>query len=143
MDDALHATRAAVEEGIVPGGGVAYIRTLPALQKVEVLNEDEKAGVDIVKKALEEPLSQIVMNTGVEESEVIHRVKNDSQDFGFNAKSETCEYLYATGIIDPTKVSRLALEYAASIAGMLLTTECVIVHKPEKEKNTTPIPEYM
>ncbi|WPP49809.1 chaperonin GroEL [Catalinimonas niigatensis] len=143
VDDALHATRAAVEEGIVPGGGVAYIRTLSVLQKIETLNEDEKAGVDIVKKALEEPLRQIVINTGVEESEVMYKVKKGTADFGFNAKNETYGNLYVAGIIDPTKVSRLALEYAASIAGMLLTTECVIVNKPDQEKSTTPIPEYI
>ncbi|MEK6480634.1 TCP-1/cpn60 chaperonin family protein [Catalinimonas sp. 4WD22] len=139
----MHATRAAVEEGIVPGGGVAYIRTLSALQSVEVLNEDEKAGVDIVKKALEEPLRQIIINTGVEESEVIYRVKNGTDDFGFNAKNETFENLYSSGIIDPTKVSRLALEYAASVAGMLLTTECVIVNRTEKEKSQGVVPEFV
>lgn len=143
VEDAVHATRAAIEEGIVPGGGVAYVRVIPALQQVEAINEDEKAGVDIIQKALEEPLRQIVLYTGVEESEVMYRVKNGTLDFGFNAKIEAFENLYESGIIDPVKVCRMALEYAASVAGMSLTTECVIVHKPEKKKNLEAMPSFV
>jgi len=134
VDDALHATRAAVEEGIVPGGGVAYIRAVESLDKLKVANEDETTGVAIVKRALEEPLRQIVENAGVEGSIVVQKVKEGKGDYGFNAKEEQYENLYKAGVIDPTKVTRIALENAASIAGMLLTTECVVADKPKKEE---------
>jgi len=136
VDDALNATRAAMEEGIVPGGGVAYLRCLKQLETIKDINEDEKVGVEIVKKALEEPLKQIVINAGLEGAEILQRVKAGEDDFGFNAKNEKYEHLLETGIIDPVKVSRLALEYAASVAGMFITTECVIVKKPEKKEAT-------
>jgi chaperonin GroEL len=126
FDDALHATRAAVEEGIVPGGGIAYIRAIDSLIKVKVVNEDEKIGVSIIKRALEEPLRQIVQNAGAEGSVVVQRVKEGKEDFGFNARTDKYEKLYKAGVIDPTKVTRVALENAASVAGMFLTTECVI-----------------
>src|SRR6185312_4031193 len=132
--DALNATRAAMEEGIVPGGGVAYLRCLPDLDKLTDITDDEKVGVDIVKKALEEPLKQIVINAGLEPAEIVQKVKSGEGDFGFNAKTEQFEKLLETGINDPVKVSRLALEYAASVSGMFITTECVIVKKPEKKE---------
>ena len=131
VDDALHATRAAVEEGIVPGGGVAYVRAIAALGSVDTLNEDEATGVQIIRRSLEEPLRQIVTNAGIEGSVVVNKVKEGTGDFGFNARTEEYENLIAAGVIDPTKVTRIALENAASIAGMLLTTECVIADKPE------------
>ena len=134
VDDALHATRAAVEEGIVPGGGVAFIRAIDALDKLKGGNEDETTGIAIVKRALEEPLRQIVANAGIEGSIVVQKVKEGKGDFGFNAKEEEYENLYKAGVIDPTKVTRIALENAASIAGMLLTTECVVADKPKKEE---------
>ncbi|HYC39376.1 MAG TPA: chaperonin GroEL [Chitinophagaceae bacterium] len=134
VDDALHATRAAVEEGIVPGGGVAFIRALEALEDLKGSNEDETTGVAIVKRALEEPLRQIVANAGIEGSIVVQKVREGKGDFGFNARTEVYENLYKAGVIDPTKVTRIALENAASIAGMLLTTECVIADKPKKEE---------
>jgi chaperonin GroEL len=134
VDDALHATRAAVEEGIVPGGGVAFIRAVEALEKLKGGNEDETTGIAIVKRALEEPLRQIVANAGLEGSIVVQKVKEGKGDFGFNAKDEEYEPLYKAGVIDPTKVTRIALENAASIAGMLLTTECVVADKPKKEE---------
>jgi len=134
VDDALHATRAAVEEGIVPGGGVAFIRAVEALDKLKGSNEDETTGIAIVKRALEEPLRQIVENAGIEGSIVVQKVKEGKGDFGFNAKEEEYENLYKAGVIDPTKVTRIALENAASIAGMLLTTECVVADKPKKEE---------
>jgi chaperonin GroEL len=133
VDDALHATRAAVEEGIVPGGGVAYIRAVVALDKLTSVNADEKTGIDIVRRAVEEPLRQIVANAGLEGSIVVQKVKEGKDDFGYNAFSDTYENLYAAGVIDPTKVSRVALENAASIASMILTTECVLAD--EKEEN--------
>ena len=132
VDDALHATRAAVEEGIVPGGGVAYIRAIEALEKLKGSNEDETTGIAIVKRALEEPLRQIVANAGIEGSIVVQKVKEGKGDFGFNARTEVYENLFKAGVIDPTKVTRVALENAASIAGMLLTTECVVADKPKK-----------
>ncbi|MBW6498211.1 MAG: chaperonin GroEL [Bacteroidales bacterium] len=139
FDDALHATRAAVEEGIVPGGGVAYIRALEALVDFKGDNDDETTGVAIVRRALEEPLRMIVENAGVEGSIVVQKVKEGKEDFGFNARNETYENLYESGVIDPTKVTRIALENAASIAGMLLTTECVLAEikedKPEMPMN--------
>jgi chaperonin GroEL len=134
VDDALHATRAAVEEGIVPGGGVAFIRAVEALEKFKGSNEDETTGVAIVKRALEEPLRQIVENAGIEGSIVVQKVKEGKADFGFNARTDEYENLYKAGVIDPTKVTRIALENAASISGMLLTTECVIADKPKKEE---------
>ncbi|MFN5370432.1 MAG: chaperonin GroEL [Bacteroidia bacterium] len=132
VDDALHATRAAVEEGIVPGGGVAYIRAISALDGFKGENDDETFGVNIVKRALEEPLRQIVANAGGEGSIVIQKVKEGKADFGYNARTETYENLLSAGVIDPTKVTRVALENAASIAGMLLTTECVLSEKKEE-----------
>src|SRR5438046_8181381 len=138
VDDALHATRAAVEEGIVAGGGVAYIRTIEALDKMKVDNEDETTGIHIVKRALEEPLRQIVENAGIEGSIVVQKVKEGQGDFGFNARTEQYEKLIAAGVIDPTKVTRVALENAASIAGMLLTTEAVVADKPEPKSAAAP-----
>jgi chaperonin GroEL len=126
VDDALHATRAAVEEGIVPGGGVAYIRAIDALNGFKGENEDQTTGVAIIKRALEEPLRQIVGNAGEEGSIVVQKVKEGKGDFGFNARTGEYENLFKTGVIDPTKVTRVALENAASVAGMLLTTECTI-----------------
>jgi chaperonin GroEL len=134
VDDALHATRAAVEEGIVPGGGVAFIRATEALEKLKGANEDETTGIAIVKRALEEPIRQIVTNSGIEGSIVVQKVKEGKADYGFNARTETYEPMFKAGVIDPTKVARIALENAASIAGMLLTTECVIADKPKKEE---------
>jgi chaperonin GroEL len=134
VDDALHATRAAVEEGIVPGGGVAYIRTIQALDGFTGENDDETFGVNIIRRALEEPLRQIVANAGQEASIVIQRVKEAKEDEGYNARTETFEPMMKAGVIDPVKVSRVALENAASIAGMLLTTECVIADKKEESK---------
>jgi chaperonin GroEL len=138
VDDALHATRAAVEEGIVPGGGVAYIRAIESLENLKGANADETTGVQIVKRAVEEPLRQIVINSGIEGSIVVQKIKEGKGDFGFNARTEVYENLLASGVIDPTKVTRIALENAASIAGMLLTTECVISDKPEKDKPGMP-----
>lgn len=138
VDDALHATRAAVEEGIVPGGGVAYIRAIEALQSLQGENEDENTGIAIVKRAVEEPLRQIVQNAGLEGSIVVQKVKEGNSDFGFNARTEQYEQLLEAGVIDPTKVTRIAIENAASIAGMLLTTECVIADKPKKEQPSMP-----
>lgn len=134
VDDALHATRAAVEEGIVPGGGVAYIRALEALDKVKGLNDDEITGVNIIRRSLEEPLRIIAANAGAEGSIVVQRVREGKADFGYNARTDVYENLMAAGVIDPTKVTRVALENAVSIASMLLTTECVIVDKPKEEK---------
>jgi chaperonin GroEL len=134
VDDALHATRAAVEEGIVPGGGVAFIRAMESLEKFKGANEDETTGIAIVKRSLEEPLRQIVANAGIEGSIVVQKVKEGKADYGFNARTEEYENLYKAGVIDPTKVTRIALENAASIAGMLLTTECVVADKPKKEE---------
>ncbi|MEO7310814.1 MAG: chaperonin GroEL [Chitinophagaceae bacterium] len=133
VDDALHATRAAVEEGIVPGGGVAYIRAVEALDKFKGINADETTGIAIVRRCLEEPLRQIVANCGIEGSVVVQKIREGKGDFGFNARTEVYENLLKAGVIDPTKVTRVALENAASIAGMLLTTECVIADKPAKE----------
>ncbi len=138
VDDALHATRAAVEEGIVPGGGVAYIRAIEALENLIGENEDETTGVAIVKRAIEEPLRQIVGNAGGEGSVVVQKVREGKDDFGYNARTETYENLYEAGVIDPTKVTRVALENAASIAGMLLTTECVVAD--EEEEVPMPMP---
>jgi len=135
VDDALHATRAAVEEGIVPGGGVAYIRAIEALEaKVRGQIEDEQTGMQIVRRALEEPMRTLTANAGIDGSIVVQKIKEGKGDFGFNARTEVYENLFKAGVIDPTKVSRVALENAASIAGMLLTTECVIADKPKKEE---------
>jgi chaperonin GroEL len=131
VDDALCATRAAIEEGIVPGGGVAFIRSLEALEGLEGDNADETTGINIVKRAIEEPLRQIVENAGLEGSVVVEKVRNQSGDFGYNARKDTYENLRESGIIDPAKVCRVALENAASIAGMFLTTECVICDAKE------------
>ncbi len=133
FDDALHATRAAIEEGIIPGGGVAYLRAQKQIDKLKGDNEDEDTGIAIIKRALEEPLRQIVENAGMEGSVIIQKVKEGKDDYGFNARTEVYENLLQSGVIDPTKVARVALENAASIASMLLTTECVLVsHKEEK-----------
>ena len=131
VDDALCATRAAIEEGIVPGGGVAYIRSIDSLEGLETVNEDEKTGVAIVKRAIEEPLRQIVANAGKEGAVVVQKVREGKGDFGYNARADVYENLFAAGVVDPAKVTRVALENAASIAGMFLTTECVIVEKKE------------
>lgn len=139
VDDALHATRAAVEEGIVPGGGIAYIRAAQAIDDVNGANSDETTGITIVKRAVEEPLRQIVSNSGIEGSIVVQKIKEGKDDFGFNARSEQYENLLSAGVIDPTKVTRIALENASSIAGMLLTTEAVVADKPEP-KNAAPAP---
>ncbi len=134
VDDALHATRAAVEEGIVPGGGVAFIRAIASLEaKVKGQIADEQTGVQIVRRALEEPIRTLTSNAGIDGSIVVQKIKEGKADFGFNARTEEYENLFKAGVIDPTKVSRVALENAASIAGMLLTTECVIADKPKEE----------
>ncbi len=133
MDDALHATRAAVEEGIVPGGGVAYLRAMTGLDGIQTLNEDERTGVEIIRKALEAPLFQIAVNGGNEGSVVVNKVKEGKDDWGFNAANDTYENLYQAGVIDPTKVARVALENAASIASMILTTEAVLSEQKEKK----------
>ena len=138
VDDALHATRAAVEEGIVPGGGVAYIRAVESLEKLKGANEDEATGIAIIKRAIEEPLRQIVVNSGIEGSIVVQKIKEGKADFGFNARTEVYENLFKAGVIDPTKVTRIALENAASIAGMLLTTEAVVADKPEPKTAAAP-----
>jgi chaperonin GroEL len=132
VDDALAATRAAVEEGIVPGGGVALIRSIESLDKLKGENEDELTGIQIVKRAAEEPLRQIIANAGGEGAVIVQKVKEGKDDFGYNARTETYEKLYKAGVIDPTKVTRIAVENAASIASMLLTTECVIADQPEE-----------
>jgi len=140
VEDALHATRAAVEEGIVPGGGVALIRAIPALSKIKVEDPDEQVGVDIVRRALEEPMRIIASNAGAEGSIVVEKVKNGKEkNLGFNAQTGEYEDLVMAGVIDPTKVTRTALQNAASVAGLLLTTECVVVEKKEEEK-TPPMP---
>lgn len=143
VDDALAATRAAVEEGIVPGGGVAYIRTINALDKFKGSNEDENTGIAIVKRAIEEPLRQICANAGIEGSIVVQKVKEGKDDFGFNARTEEYEHLLKAGVIDPTKVTRIALENAASVAGMLLTTDCVLAEKKEEKPAMGGMPEGM
>jgi chaperonin GroEL len=137
VDDALHATRAAVEEGIIPGGGVAYVRAIEALDRLKGENEDETTGIQIVKRAIEEPLRQIVENAGMEGSVVAQQVKDGKADFGYNARTDKYEELFKAGVIDPAKVARVALENAASVAGMFLTTECVLADK--KEENPMPM----
>ena len=136
VDDALSATRAAIAEGIVPGGGVAYIRAISSLNDLKGDNEDETTGIEIIKRAIEEPLRQIVANAGVEGAVVVQKVKDGKGDFGYNARTGEYENFFAAGVIDPAKVTRVALENAASIAGMFLTTECVIADK--KEENAAP-----
>ena len=131
VDDALCATRAAIEEGIVPGGGVAYIRSIDCLENIDVVNVDEKTGVAIIKRAIEEPLRQIVANAGKEGAVIVQKVREGKGDYGYNARADVYENLFAAGVVDPAKVTRVALENAASIAGMFLTTECVIVEKKE------------
>jgi chaperonin GroEL len=137
VDDALSATRAAVEEGIIPGGGVAYIRAIDSLAKLEGENEDQNTGVGIIRRALEEPMRQIVENAGLDGSVVVQKVKEGKGDFGYNARVDQYENLLESGVIDPTKVARIALENAASIAGMLLTTECVLA---EEKEDAPPMP---
>jgi len=137
VEDALHATRAAVEEGVVPGGGVALLRSIPALDKLK-LKGDQKVGMEIIRRALEEPVRQIVNNTGLEGSVVVQKLKEQEGNNGFNAQTETYEDLLAAGVIDPTKVVRIALENASSVSGLLLTTEAVIAEKPEEEKGGMP-----
>lgn len=133
VDDALSATRAAVEEGIVPGGGVAYIRAISALEGLKGDNEDETTGIEIIKRAIEEPMRQIVANAGKEGAVIVQKAREGKGDFGYNARTDTFENLFETGVIDPAKVTRVALENAASIAGMMLTTECVIADKKEEQ----------
>ena len=137
VDDALSATRAAVEEGIIPGGGVGYIRAIAELEGMKGDNEDETTGIAIIKRAIEEPLRQIVENAGIEGSVIVQKVKEGKDDYGYNARTNQFENLYESGVIDPTKVTRVAIENAASIAGMFLTTECVIV---EEEEEMPPMP---
>lgn len=132
VDDALSATRAAIEEGIVPGGGVAYIRCLKALEDLKGSNDDENTGIAIIRRAIEEPMRQIVENAGVEGAVILQKVKDGEGDFGYNARTGSYENFFATGVIDPAKVTRVALENASSIAGMFLTTECVIADKKEE-----------
>ena len=139
VDDALHATRAAVEEGIVPGGGVALIRAMDSLDDLKGANEDQNIGIDIIRKAIQEPLRQIAANCGVEGSVVVNKVREGKGDFGYNAREDKYDNMKSIGIIDPTKVTRVALENASSVAGMLLTTECVIADKPE-EAGAAPMP---
>jgi chaperonin GroEL len=136
VDDALCATRAAIEEGIVPGGGVTYIRAIDALENLKGANDDETTGIEIIKRAIEEPLRQIVANAGKEGAVVVQKVREGKDDFGYNARTDKYENFFAAGVVDPAKVTRVALENAASIAGMFLTTECVITEK--KEDNPAP-----
>tara|TARA_B100000609_G_scaffold98436_1_gene78379 strand:+ start:1 stop:954 length:954 start_codon:yes stop_codon:yes gene_type:complete len=139
VDDALAATRAAVEEGIIPGGGVAYIRAAEALDENSGVNEDENTGIKIVKRAIEDPLRTIIENAGGEGAVVVQKVKEGKDDFGYNARTDKYESLLKSGVIDPTKVSRSALENAASIASMLLTTECVVADEPEDDIPAPPM----
>jgi len=141
VDDALHATRAAVEEGIVAGGGVAYVRAIEALESLKGDNDDENTGIQIIRRAVEEPLRQIVHNSGGEGSVVIQKVKEGKADFGYNARTDVYENLIGAGVIDPTKVSRVALENAASVASMMLTTECLIAEEPEEDKGGHAVPD--
>ena len=132
VEDALNATRAAVEEGIIPGGGVAFIRAIDCLKEVKADNDDEQTGINIIAKAIEAPLRMIVENAGVEGSVVVNKVREGKDDFGYNARADRYENLFAAGVVDPTKVTRVALENAASVAGMFLTTECVLADKKEE-----------
>lgn len=136
VEDALSATRAAVEEGIIPGGGVAYVRALSALANLKGDNDDETTGIRIIQRAIEEPLRQIVANAGLDGAVVVEKVREGKGDFGYNARADRYENLLESGVIDPTKVARVALENASSIAGMILTTECVMVDI----KEDTPAP---
>ncbi|MDR2886665.1 MAG: chaperonin GroEL [Bacteroidales bacterium] len=138
VDDSLHATRAAIEEGIIPGGGVAYIRAIAALDKLKGDNDDQTTGIEIIKRAIEEPLRQIAVNAGKEGAVVAQNVKSGKGDYGYNAKTDTYEKLFAAGVIDPAKVTRVALENAASVAGMFLTTEAVIVEEKEEKMPMPP-----
>lgn len=140
VEDALHATRAAVEEGIIAGGGVAYLRCLPALDKLKVDGPDEKVGVDIIKRALQEPSRQLAENAGMEGSVVVQKILTEKGDFGLNVETGQYEDLFKSGVIDPTKVSRTALQNAASVAALLLTTEALVTEIPEKEKQMPPMP---
>ena len=139
VDDALAATRAAVEEGIIPGGGVAYIRAAEALDENSGANEDENTGIKIVRRAIEDPLRTIIENAGGEGAVIVQKVKEGKDDFGYNARTDKYESLLKSGVIDPTKVSRSALENAASIASMLLTTECVVADEPEDDMPAPPM----
>ncbi|WP_276370759.1 chaperonin GroEL [Chryseolinea sp. H1M3-3] len=139
VEDALNATRAAMAEGIIPGGGITFLRCMAALESLVADNEEEKIGIFIVRKSLEEPIKQLAVNAGLDANEILQRVKDGKGDYGFNFKTETFENLLQAGIIDPTKVGRLALENAASVAMMMLTTECVIAKKREKEKEPIPL----
>ena len=139
VEDALHATRAASQEGIVPGGGVALVRTIAALDKFK-LEGDEKIGVDIVKRAIEEPLRQIAENAGLEGSVVAQRIKQEKTNIGYDVNQDAYVDMIEAGVIDPTKVTRSALQNAASIAALLLTTEAIITDKPEKESHMPPMP---
>ena len=140
VEDALNATKAAVEEGIVPGGGVALIRCLPALEKLKSDDRDEMAGIEIVKKAIEDPIRQIANNAGFEGSVILEKVKSQDSDYGFDASKGEFVHMFKAGIIDPTKVTRVALQNAASVASLLLTTEAIVTEKPEEKKETTPPP---
>jgi chaperonin GroEL len=140
VEDALHATRAAVEEGIVAGGGVALVRAMSTLEKLKGDNVDQTTGIRIIEKSLEEPLRQIVNNAGLEGSVVLQKVKEGKDDYGFNAATEVYENLIKAGVIDPTKVTRTALENAASVASLLITTEAVVYEKKEKETPMPPMP---
>jgi len=140
VEDALHATRAAVEEGIVPGGGVAFLRAAKNLDGLKGANGDQQTGIEIIRRAIEEPIRQIVANAGLEPSIVVNKVKEGKDDFGFNALTEEYENLIKAGVIDPTKVARIAMENAASVAGLLLTTEATIVEKPEEKKSMPAMP---
>ena len=140
VDDALHATRAAVEEGIIAGGGVAYIRATQKLEGLKGSNEDETTGISIIRRAIEEPLRQIVNNCGGDASVVVNKVREGVSDFGYNARTETYEPLIGAGVIDPTKVARVALQNAASAASMILTTECALINQKEESENTPNMP---
>ena len=138
VEDALHATRAAVQEGIVPGGGVALLRAIPSLDKVQVDEDDEKVGVNIVRRALEEPLRQLAMNAGVDGSVIVQRVKAEKKNIGYDVNTDKFVDMLDAGIIDPTKVTRSALQNASSIASLLLTTEALVTDIPEKDKSGMP-----
>ena len=138
VEDALHAIRAALEEGIVPGGGVAYLRAQSKLDSVEVQNDDQRTGVNIIRRAVEEPIRQILHNAGLEPSVIVNKIKEGEGTWGFNAYSEKFEDLIDAGVIDPTKVSRVALENAASVASLLITTEATIVEKPSNNNDQEP-----
>ena len=140
VDDALSATRAAIAEGIVPGGGVAYIRCIDALEGLKGANEDETTGIEIVRRAIEAPLRQIMLNAGLEGAVILQKVREGEGDYGFNARTGVYENFFEAGVIDPAKVTRVALENAASIAGMFLTTECVITDKKEENAPAMPAP---